>query len=68
MIIDNSTLGYESFINDEEIKLSDTKEFVKFIDEGHQFLIKQIKDGRPIYGITTGYGEAGSNYAAFEEA
>ena len=68
MIIDNNTLSYEKFMNNEKIKLSDKKEFIDFIDEGHQFLIQQIRNGRPIYGITTGYGEAGSNYAAFEEA
>ncbi|MEA1893323.1 MAG: aromatic amino acid ammonia-lyase [Campylobacterota bacterium] len=68
MIIDNNTVSYENFMHNEKIQLSEEKEFVDFIDTGHAFLIKQIRDGRPIYGITTGYGEAGSNYAAFEEA
>ena len=68
MIIDSKTVDYEDFTHSEKIKLSDEKEFVEYIDAGHNFLIKQISDGRPIYGITTGYGEAGSNYAAFEEA
>ncbi|NPA58858.1 MAG: aromatic amino acid lyase [Epsilonproteobacteria bacterium] len=68
MIVDNKTVSYDKFMNNEKIKLSQDKEFVEFINEGHEFLIKQIRDGRPIYGITTGYGEAGSNYAAFEEA
>ena len=68
MIIDNNTVSYKNFVHNEKVELSKDKEFVAFIDAGHQFLIKQIADGRPIYGITTGYGEAGSNYAAFEEA
>ncbi len=68
MIIDNKIVNYENFIHNEKIKLSDDQGFIDFIDAGHGFLIKQIRDGRPIYGITTGYGEAGSNYAAFEEA
>jgi len=68
MIIDNKTVNYEKFTHNEKIKLSDEKEFVDYINAGHDFLIKQISSGRPIYGITTGYGEAGSNYAAFEEA
>jgi histidine ammonia-lyase len=68
MIIDNNTVSYENFMHNEKIKLSDKKEFIDFINDGYEFLIKQIRDGRPIYGITTGYGEAGSNYAAFEEA
>jgi len=68
MIIDNNTVEYENFIRYGKIKLSDEKEFVDFINGGYEFLIDQISQGRPIYGITTGYGEAGSNYAAFEEA
>ncbi|MCD6433085.1 MAG: aromatic amino acid lyase [Sulfurimonas sp.] len=68
MIVDNNTVSYEKFMHNEKIKLSDDREFIDFINAGHEFLIKQISDGRPIYGITTGYGEAGSNYAAFEEA
>jgi len=68
MIIDNNTVSYENFMHNEKIELSSDQEFIDFINAGHEFLIKQIRDGRPIYGITTGYGEAGSNYAAFEEA
>jgi len=68
MIIDNNIISYENFMCKEKIELSRDKEFIAFINAGHEFLIQQIRDGRPIYGITTGYGEAGSNYAAFEEA
>jgi len=68
MVIDSSIASYEKFTHNEKIKLSTDQEFIDFIDAGHQFLLNQIRDGRPIYGITTGYGEAGSNYAAFEEA
>lgn len=68
MTIDNNTISYKNFINDNEIKLSDEQEFIEFIDAGHQFLIENISKGRPIYGVTTGYGEAGQNYAPFEEA
>jgi len=68
MIIDNHTVDYENFMYKEKIKLSTEKKFVDFINAGHNFLIKQISNGRPIYGITTGYGEAGSNATAFEEA
>jgi len=68
MVIDNNTVEYENFIHNEKIELSNDPKFVDFINAGHEYLINEIKDGRPIYGITTGYGEAGSNYAAFEEA
>ncbi|RRS30006.1 MAG: phenylalanine ammonia-lyase [Epsilonproteobacteria bacterium (ex Lamellibrachia satsuma)] len=68
MIIDNSISSYKKFIYNEKIKLSTDQKFIDFINAGQQFLLDQIRDGRPIYGITTGYGEAGNNYAAFEEA
>ena len=68
MTIDNRIISYKNFLYDDEIKLSDSQEFIDFINAGHNFLIENIKNGRPIYGVTTGYGEAGQNYAAFEEA
>ncbi len=68
MIIDNKTINYKNFIYDDKIILSNDPEFIAFIDAGHDFLIENIRNGRPIYGVTTGYGEAGHNYAAFEEA
>ena len=68
MIIDNKTISYENFIYDEKVTLSTDDEFIAFINAGHDFLIENIRNGRPIYGVTTGYGEAGQNYAAFEEA
>ena len=68
MTIDNQTQSYKNFIYDNDIKLNDSKEFIDFINAGHEFLIENISKGRPIYGVTTGYGEAGQNYAAFEEA
>ena len=68
MTIDNNVVSYKKFIHDDAIKLNDSQEFIDFINAGHDFLIENISKGRPIYGVTTGYGEAGQNYAAFEEA
>ena len=68
MLINNREISYENFLHDSSIKLDDSKEFIDFINAGHDFLIENIAAGRPIYGVTTGYGEAGQNYAAFEEA
>jgi histidine ammonia-lyase len=68
MIIDNKVVSYTDFINDDEIIISDEKSFIDMMNTGHEFLIEQIRAGRPIYGVTTGYGEAGQNYAAFEDA
>jgi len=68
MTIDRSMVNYEDFNYKEEIKLSDEKEFISFINAGHDFLIEQIKKGQPIYGITTGYGESGCNAIVMQEA
>ena len=68
MIIDNNTVDYEKFLYDGKASISTEKSFIDFINSGHDFLLEQIRQGRPIYGITTGYGESGCNYAAFEEA
>lgn len=68
MIIDSKVVSYKNFIYEDDIKLSDSQEFIDYINAGHEFLIENISKGRPIYGVTTGYGEAGQNYAAFEEA
>jgi len=68
MLINNRVISYKDFLHDENIQLDETQEFIDFINAGHEFLIENISAGRPIYGVTTGYGEAGQNYAAFEEA
>ncbi len=68
MLINNRVISYENFLHDSNVKLDDSQEFIDFINAGHDFLIENISQGRPIYGVTTGYGEAGQNYAAFEEA
>jgi len=68
MIIDNRTISYKDFLHDSRVQISDDPKYIAFINAGHDFLIENIKNGRPIYGVTTGYGEAGQNYAAFEEA
>jgi histidine ammonia-lyase len=68
MLINNRVISYKNFLHDSSVKLDESQEFIDFINAGHDFLIENIKQGRPIYGVTTGYGEAGQNYAAFEEA
>jgi histidine ammonia-lyase len=42
--------------------------FRKKIEESQRVLLDKIKSGKPIYGVTTGYGESGKNYLDFEEA
>ncbi len=51
-----------------EVTISNDKMFRKKMSDSHEFLLSEISKGKPIYGVTTGYGEAGKNYSAFKEA
>ncbi len=68
MTIDNDFVEYSNFKKRENITLSKNKKFKKMINNGHDFLIQRIKEGQPIYGITTGYGESGCNAVVMQEA
>ncbi len=69
IIIDNKTqISYKDLLQNKQIKISENPEFIDFINAGHNFLLDNIRKGRPIYGVTTGFGEAGKNYASFEDA
>lgn len=41
------------------VELSKTEEFQLRVNKSHNFLMGEIKSGKPIYGVTTGYGESG---------
>ncbi|MCF6172167.1 MAG: aromatic amino acid ammonia-lyase [Campylobacteraceae bacterium] len=68
MMINDKMVNFEDLKHKQDIKLSDKQEFIDFINDGHDFLIEQIKTGQPIYGITTGYGESGCNAIVMQEA
>ena len=68
MIIDERYITLSEIINSDKIEISNDKKFVDHINETHNFLINEIKDGKPIYGITTGYGASGKNYVSYEDS
>jgi len=68
IIIDGSHVDYNSLSLSEELVVSNDEKFRQKLANSHQFLLDEISSGKPIYGVTTGYGEAGTNYSAFEEA
>ncbi len=68
MIIDERYITLNEIINSDKIEISNDKKFIEHIDETHNFLINEIKDGKPIYGITTGYGASGKNYVSYEDS
>jgi len=68
MVIDDRFVKYEDFSYKNKIKLSEKKEFIDYINAGHDYLVESIQSGQPIYGITTGYGESGCNAIVMQEA
>lgn len=68
MIIDERYITLSEIINSDKIEISNDKKFIDHINETHNFLINEIKDGKPIYGITTGYGASGKNYVSYEDS
>jgi histidine ammonia-lyase len=59
---------YEELCHCDEVAISKDETFRKKVEDSHRFLLDEIAKGKPIYGVTTGYGESGKNYSAFEEA
>ncbi len=66
--IDKRHISLEEITKAKTIKISEDKEFIKYINHTHDFMINTIKEGKPIYGITTGYGDSGKNYVNYEDA
>lgn len=68
MIIDGKYKKYEEIIAAKETKLSEDAKFIEYISLGHEFLMDEIRSGKPVYGVTTGYGSSGKNYLSFDDA
>ena len=66
--IDKRHISLEEISKAKNIKISEDKEFIEHINHTHDFMMNTIKQGKPIYGITTGYGDAGRNYVNYEDA
>ncbi len=68
MVISNKCVCYKEIIEAKKVKLSDDKKFIEEFILGHDFLMEQIRGGKPVYGVTTGYGSSGKNYLTFDDA
>ena len=68
MKIDNRFIKYEEIISAKNIELSRDEGFINDFILGHQFLMEEILQGKPIYGVTTGYGSSGKNYLTFADS
>jgi len=68
IVVDGKKICINDILSSHSVELSDTHEFQLKINKAHNFLVNEIKNGKPIYGVTTGYGESGKNYMLFEES
>ncbi|MDR0761434.1 MAG: aromatic amino acid ammonia-lyase [Campylobacteraceae bacterium] len=68
LVVDTAFVTLESITNAKDIYVSEDEVFVKYINASHKFLADTIKNGKPIYGVTTGYGDSGKNYLEANEA
>ncbi|WP_428025196.1 HAL/PAL/TAL family ammonia-lyase [Arcobacter sp.] len=66
--IDKRYITLDEITKASNIEISNNKEFLDYINHTHDFLMNEIKDGKPIYGITTGYGASGKNYVTYEDS
>jgi histidine ammonia-lyase len=68
LLIDNRTIQLAEIMTADEVRISNDDAFVEQIRRSHDFLMEQIKVGKPIYGITTGYGASGKNYVSYDDS
>jgi histidine ammonia-lyase len=68
VVISGDRVSLDDISQARGVKLSKDREFQDKINKAHNFLVGEIKEGKPIYGVTTGYGESGKNYLLFEES
>ena len=68
IVVDGEKICINDILSTQSVELSDTDEFQTKVNKAHDFLVNEIKSGKPIYGVTTGYGESGKNYMLFEES
>ncbi|MDR1461093.1 MAG: aromatic amino acid ammonia-lyase [Campylobacteraceae bacterium] len=68
LIIDSSHVSLKDILNSQNVYISKERNFIEYIDASHKFLIDTIESGKPIYGVTTGYGDSGKNYLDYKDA
>ncbi|MGD9553732.1 MAG: histidine ammonia-lyase [Arcobacteraceae bacterium] len=68
LLIDKRYITLDEIKTASGVEISKEQTFLDYINHTHDFLMNQIKDGKPIYGITTGYGASGKNYVTFEDS
>jgi len=68
LTIDTRHITLDEIINATSVDISQDPTFETHFSLGHTFLMNEIKKGKPIYGVTTGYGASGKNYLTYEQS
>ncbi len=68
LTIDKRHITLDEITQATNIEILKDEKFISYINHTHDFMINTIKAGKPIYGITTGYGSSGKNYVSYEDA
>lgn len=66
--INDQFIPFENVANASSVLLDSSVLFRDRIRAAEALLMKEISDGNPIYGVTTGYGDSGKNYLVLEDA
>jgi len=66
--INDQFIPFENVANATAVLLDSSVLFRDRIRAAEALLMKEISDGNPIYGVTTGYGDSGKNYLVLEDA
>lgn len=66
--INEQFIPFENVAQATSVLLDTSALFKERIAAAETLLLKEISAGNPIYGVTTGYGDSGKNYLAYEDA
>lgn len=68
MKVNSQYVSLKAITEAQGVEVDNSEAFLASIEKAHGFLKEEIKKGKPIYGITTGYGASGKNYVDYEDA
>jgi histidine ammonia-lyase len=68
LLVDNRFISLKEIAGASSVCISKDENFCEEFSLGHNFLMEQIQEGKPIYGVTTGYGASGKNYLTYEQS
>ena len=64
----NRYISFDEIVQTNVVAVCQEPHFCEEFSQAHNFLMEQIKQGKPIYGVTTGYGASGKNYLTYEQS